>query len=216
MTDAVLPTSFIKICGVTSVEDAVLIHEAGASALGLIFAPSKRRVTDETAAAILTAMKDDVWCVGVFRSMNDDEILTVVERHGLTRVQLHDGISSSLLEGLRARGVRTVIKALAVSSEEFATFDDSDVDIVLIDGAEPGSGVQPDWTAALSRDFNRPVVVAGGLDDRCVGDVIRRTTPWGVDVASGTEASAGVKDATKVASFVKRASEAFEQEERLS
>jgi phosphoribosylanthranilate isomerase len=200
----------IKICGITSVRDAKLVLDAGADALGLVYASSVRHVEGDTASDIVERFGADLWCVGVFRHQPDAEVLRVVRRDHLRHVQLHDEASDPLLDELRARGV-TVIRALAITSPGLRARESDDVAAVMIDGSTPGSGIANDWERVATLRFDVPLIVAGGLTPQTVAGVIEATSPWGVDVSSGVEASHGVKDPDKVASFVARARSALTQ-----
>ncbi|HUX04160.1 MAG TPA: phosphoribosylanthranilate isomerase [Acidimicrobiales bacterium] len=203
---------FIKICGLTTLEDAEAVVEAGADAMGLIFAPSTRRVDVEIAAQISEALRGRIVRVGVFRAMDDDEILAVLERVELDAVQLHDPLSERLVSELRVRHL-WVIKALVIGSPEFDHFDETRVDAVLVDGPVPGSGLEHSWSRFSQRTWTRPVIVAGGMTAATVGEVLAVTGAWGCDVASGVESTPGVKDSTLVRAFVRAASRYFEQRE---
>jgi phosphoribosylanthranilate isomerase len=200
----------IKICGVTSLADARLVVEAGADALGLIYAASVRQVVGDAAGDIVARYGDQLWCVGVFRNQEDHEVVRIVERDELRAVQLHDPASEALLDALAARNVR-VIRAVTVHSPTLNSRERDDVVAVIVDSAQPGSGVPNDWDAVTSLRFEVPMLVAGGLTADNVQGVIAATSPWGVDVASGVEAAHGVKDRAKVASFVTRARAALTQ-----
>jgi len=207
----VIDYGFIKICGVTNHDDAEYVADCGASALGLIFAPTSKRVVDpETAAKIIRTTAGRVLSVGVFRSLSPASILGLVERCSLTAVQLHDAADQSLLRSLRASGVTTIISA---QNELVTAHNDPALafyDALLLDGPEPGSGIAPSFATDVFEGTRLPTVLAGGLTPANVVQRIGDFGPWGVDVASGTEASFGVKDHEKVASFVRRAREAFE------
>ncbi len=200
--------SFIKICGVTSIDDAALVHGAGADALGLIIAPSRRRVTVSDAREVAAWAKGRLLSVLVVRELDDRAILEAVDRVGPDAVQLHDGLSTELAEGLRERG-RLLIRALAFGSDEFWQFDDAIVDAVLLDGQRPGSGDVHGWQDVERRSWTRPVIAAGGLTSSNVSEIISRPWVWGVDVASGVEASPGHKDRDAVVAFVTNARDAF-------
>jgi phosphoribosylanthranilate isomerase len=208
VTDLEVPR--IKICGVTSLADARLVVEAGADALGLIYAASVRQVVGDVASDIVVRYGDQLWCVGVFRNQRDHEVVRIVERDALRVVQLHDPASEALLDALATRNVR-IIRALSVYSPSLNSRETDDVVAVIVDSAQPGSGVPNDWDAVASLRFDVPMLVAGGLTADTVRDVIAATSPWGVDVASGVEAAHGVKDRAKVASFVGRARAALTQ-----
>jgi phosphoribosylanthranilate isomerase len=200
---------FVKICGVTNVDDARAVVRAGASALGLIFAESPRRVTREQARAILEATKGDLQRGAVFRESDDESIREHLKDLDVEMVQIHGELSGELLDTIRERPT-FVVKALSIDSEEFNTFDESRVDAVLIDGPRPGSGISHSWDRLAARTFRVPVIVAGGLNPENVADTIVATMAWGVDCASGVEINARRKDHHRVSSFVANARQAFE------
>lgn len=200
----------IKICGVTSLEDAGVVVDAGADALGLIYAASVRQVVAEVAFDIIQRHREDLWCVGVFRHQEEHEIVRIVDRDSLGVVQLHDPASASLLDALAARGVN-VVRALSADAPELNDRERHDVVAVVIDGAQPGSGVANDWTRVYSLHFDVPVLIAGGLTADTVAHAIAATSPWGVDVATGVESFHGVKDPVHVSRFVSRARAALSQ-----
>ena len=208
MTDLTVPQ--VKICGVTSLADARLVIDSGADALGLIYATSVRQVLSDAAFDIVARYGDELWCVGVFRNQEDHEIVRIVERDGLRAVQLHDPASEALLDALASRNVK-VIRAITVHTATLNARERDDVVAVVVDSAQPGSGVANDWDAVASLHFEVPMLVAGGLNAENVERVITTTSPWGVDVASGVEAAHGVVDRVKVANFVTRARAALLQ-----
>lgn len=204
--------SFVKICGITSVEDALVAIDAGADAIGLIFAPSVRRVTVQQAHEIVAATQGPVLRVGVFRDDADDVVIDTVKNSEVDAAQIHGPLSNELRESLRDSGV-LVIKALTIGSDEFLNFDEAQVDAVLIDGPIPGSGQAHPWHDLKRRSFTRPLIVAGGLNAHNVLDVLEETNAWGVDVSSGVERAPGVKDPTDVRDFVSNARTYFERED---
>ena len=203
---------FIKICGVTNLDDAESIIDAGASGIGLILAESPRRLSIEAATSLADATKGRIDRTAVFFHNDDAFILATVETLGVEGVQIHGALSDELLVGLRRRNVR-IVKALSITNGEFLDFDDARVDAVLVDGASPGSGRTHTWSPMSTRAFRVPVIVAGGLTALNVAETIECTRPWGVDTASGVERSPGLKDPTLVSRFVDAARRAFEQRE---
>lgn len=199
---------YVKICGVTSVADAGVAVDAGADALGLIFAASSRRVMMDQAIEILAATRGSLLRCGVFRENSDDDIIEHSSALDLDVVQLHGPLSDELLGELKERGLR-VVKALNIEGEEFESFDETVVDAVLIDGPRPGSGIAHSWDRLRSRSFNVPVIAAGGLTASNVADVVTASYVWGVDCSSGVEKSPGVKDARLVVDFVTHARSAW-------
>ena len=213
---------WVKICGNTSLEDALLAAEAGADAVGFIFAPSPRRVTVEQAARITPGLPAGLEKIGVFVDASVEEIAEAVRLSGLTGVQLHSDSAPEAAERLRA-GFGPGLRILRVvhfgpdSAREAAEFAaDPNVDAVLVDSrtaaAVGGTGITFDWAEARRTVF-RPenaakLVAAGGLNPANVAGAIVMLRPWGVDVSSGVEAAPGKKDPGKVREFVRRAREA--------
>jgi len=196
--------SFVKVCGVTSMLDAQLVIDAQATALGLIFAASRRQVSLEGGREIAQYAKGAILVVGVFRNNEPDFILEVVEQVPLDAVQIHGELDGNVLDVLRRRGLG-VIKALSIDDDDFFDFDETAVDAVLVDGPTPGSGAAHSWDALTKRSFAVPVIVAGGLNATNVAGVIEMTGAWGVDVATGVESAPGVKDRELVVNFVSAA-----------
>ena len=206
-------TGFVKICGVTTVKDAIFATSAGASALGLNLAvDSPRRISVESARSVVTATEGAVWRCAIFRGRPDEEILEDLEGLGVEMVQLHDTLSVELLDALRTRSL-LVVKALNIDGRDFEEFDERHVDAVLVDGPRPGSGVAHSWARLQERPFSVPVIAAGGLTPTNVAEVIASTTVVGVDSASGVEHVPGTKDHEAVTSFVTNARRAFASRE---
>jgi phosphoribosylanthranilate isomerase len=208
-----LPRSaFVKICGVTNVDDATSAVKSGANAIGLNFADSPRRITLEQARDIVDATRGQILHCAVFRSGDDAFILDTVTELEVEMVQLHDAISDDLLSRLRQRDL-IVVKALNIDDAELDEFNEVRVDAVLVDGPRPGSGEFHSWDRLLARPFQVPVILAGGLTPDNVADVIALTNAWGVDSASGVESSPRHKDHELVQSFVVNARQMFGQKE---
>ncbi|HEY3412957.1 MAG TPA: phosphoribosylanthranilate isomerase [Armatimonadota bacterium] len=211
----------IKICGITNPEDALAAVEAGADALGLVFAPSPRCVTLEQAKAIRMAVPSDVELVGVFVNEDFMAVHDAVLTAHLGGVQFYRNPISQWTEAecvrwldiVLARGVR-VVRAFPARDVESLRAElrqlPQSVDQILLDafvsGVEGGTGKTFDWTlAAAAKEFGNPVIIAGGLTPDNVADAIRLTQPWGVDVSSGVESSPGRKDADAMRRFVTNA-----------
>ena len=205
MIDFDVTKGFVKICGVTSADDARMVVSSGADALGLNFAISKRHVESETARDVVEATPG---------FMHSAFVLETVSSSGVNVAQIHGLLSNDLTERLHERDIR-VIKALSVNESDFLDFDDGLVDAVLVDGAEPGSGVGYSRSLVTRREFRAPLIIAGGLNTNNVASVIDEIGPWGVDVATGVEASPRVKDPILVSKFVTLAREAFKREENM-
>jgi phosphoribosylanthranilate isomerase len=217
-----------KICGNTNLEDAQLAAKLGADALGFVFAESKRRVTAMQVAAITPHLPPGVERVGVFYSRDAKEIASIVREAGLDAVQMHGGFDPELAGRLRDLLGEAIglIQTLhwKVGSENGAGLGQDLRRIaslgatkrVLIDSrvgqAGGGTGVAFDWTAArevlAENAGDLKVIVAGGLRPENVGEAIHQLKPWGVDVVSGVEASAGQKDPERLAAFLRIAKDA--------
>jgi len=224
---------WIKICAKTNFADAALAVELGADAVGFVLAPSKRRLTGEQVEEIVDRLPSSVEKVGVFHTSDSYEVEHFVACAGLTVAQLHGEFDSEMVRllgnefGGKLKMIQTVAyevdaKDRAAADARFeemlgAAFAEPAVWAVLIDaaksGASGGLGVVFDWArvaeivrrATGSRDPKPRVILAGGLDAENVADAIAQLRPWGVDVASGVEASPGVKDAEKLRSFIENA-----------
>ena len=205
---------WIKICANSSLEDARVAADAGADALGFVFAPSPRRVSPAQAAAIASELPAAIEKIGVFVDAPLAEIISTVEASGLTGVQLYCGANDTLTAQLRARfgtGLR-ILRVLHFAPDAKIP-DDPNVDAILVDSrtatAVGGTGVAYDWRLAATTLFQnleeRKLIAAGGLTPENVAEAIARLRPWGVDVVSGVESSPGKKDAAKVRAFVAHA-----------
>jgi phosphoribosylanthranilate isomerase len=202
---------FVKVCGTTSEEDALLAVALGADALGFIFAPSSRQVTADHARDIVRRVPHEVVTVGVFRNERPEHVVDVVSRVGLTGAQLHGHEPMSEVKWIRER-LSFVIRAFVAGDPAVERLGaDSAVDVVLLDSPNPGSGRVFDWSLAEGAPRSKKLMIAGGLDPDNVGEAIRRVRPWGVDVVTGVEASPGHKDAAKLRRFVATAHAAFEE-----
>ncbi len=215
---------WIKICGNTSLEDAQLAVQAGADAVGFVFAPSPRRITAAEAAAIVQHLPTAVEKIGVFVNAPVDEIYSIVRECGLTGVQLHFDAKPELpaklreLLGLELRILRVVhfdAGAARLINEQVAAHDlNPNIDAVMVDSrtavAAGGTGATFDWAIARKTLFQNTKarkrrIAAGGLSPENVAEAIATLRPWGVDVVSGVESAPGKKDPEKVKEFVARA-----------
>jgi phosphoribosylanthranilate isomerase len=203
--------TWIKICGTTCVEDALQSMEAGADALGFIFAPSKRRVTPEQAQQIIHELPQAVERIGVFMNSTAAEIGAIAGKVALTGIQMHgDEAPAEVYSQLPAnqRDALRKIKTILVQGNFASKFDSyatasSKVDAWLFDSGA-GSGKTFDWQAARAQlgDRQGRFIVAGGLTPENVGEAIRTFKPWGVDVVTGVEREPGRKDPEKLKAFV--------------
>jgi phosphoribosylanthranilate isomerase len=192
---------FVKICGITSEEDALLAVAMGADAVGFVFAPSPRQVTPSAAASISARLPPEVLTVGVFRDELPQRVVEIVNRSGLRAAQLH-GHESREDSGHVAVRVPLLIKAFQAGDRELARAGEYGASIVMIDAPSPGSGKVFDWRLAEGAPRATRLVLAGGLDAENVAEAVRVVRPWGVDVSSGVESSPGRKDPLKVKAFI--------------
>ena len=198
---------FVKICGITREDDALLAVAMGADAIGFTFAPSKRQIAPAIARDIVRRLPPEVLTVGVFRDEAPARVVEIVNSAGLRAAQLHGHESAEDTRWIRER-VPYVIKAFAAGDPNLDRAASYGADAILIDSPQPGSGEVFDWTLAEGRPDGLKVILAGGLTAENVADAVRVVQPWGVDVASGVEADRGEpgqKDARKVRAFVEAA-----------
>jgi len=195
---------FVKICGTTSEDDALLAVALGADAVGFIFAPSRRQVSPLLVADIVKRLPPEILTVGVFRDETPQRVVTVAQRAGVRAVQLHGHIRAEDCRWIRER-VRTTIRAFGAGDPKVAEAADYGADIIMLDNPNPGSGQTFDWGLAAEVPVGQRLMLAGGLTPENVGHAIAQVRPWGVDVASGVERSAGRKDPVKLRAFVANA-----------
>jgi phosphoribosylanthranilate isomerase len=193
----------IKICGVTDPDDAQAAVDAGADLIGLNFVPGSPRMLDlKTAAAISERVDGQVERVGVFQDAEDEEIIRVLRRVDLERVQFHGDETEEQVEAVDL----PVIKALRGADLEAA--EEYPGTMLLLDHPSEGggSGVAWEWSdAGALIERGHDVIIAGGLAEENVGDAIGGLgdlLPWGVDVASGVEGDGHRKDPAKIAAFI--------------
>lgn len=195
---------FVKICGITDVDDGLLAVALGADALGFIFAPSTRQIAATRARDIASRIPADTLTVGVFRNESKERVVDIVHTTGLRAAQLHGNESPDDVAWVAQR-VPTVIKAVAAGTEQARRAADFDVPIILVDAPTPGKGEVFDWRLTESLPLDRRILLAGGLDPDNVAEAIQAVKPWGVDVASGVEAEPGRKDPSALRRFIQNA-----------
>ena len=209
--------TWIKICGITNLEDAQTAVDAGADALGFVFyEKSPRKIDVETARKIVTKLPSSIEKVGVFVNEPVEKILNTVVQAGLTGVQLH-GVECRKLEFIRALKIGRDLKVFVVlpatdinKGLDWNENERASISAVFFDSGTPelpgGTGRTFDWNSAAAGiqaiGVNWNVVVAGGLNSSNVADAIRILEPWGVDVSSGVEAKPGKKDPDNIRAFI--------------
>ncbi len=198
---------YVKICGLQTTETVAAAVEAGADAVGFVFAPgSPRTVTAELAAELVASVPAGVETVGVFRNQPLAEVLDTARRAGLTTVQLHGDEPLDDIELARAAGFRT-LRAFSAEAYNALTAADReawDAERLLLDAVEPGAGVTFDASVlhAVPSGF---WLLAGGLTPGNVAGLAASMKAGGVDVSSGVESSRGVKDVALIRAFVSAA-----------
>ncbi len=189
---------WVKICGLTTAESVRCAIEAGADAIGFVFASSPRRVTPEAAANLCALVPAGILRVAVMRQPLPeewDEVMTRVRPDWL-QTEARDFGALKLPSGVGALPVYRDgpgLDTAALAREDRALFEAS----------VSGVGQAPDWGRARALAGQTHLVLAGGLAPENVGEAIRRVRPWGVDVSSGVEAERGLKDVAKIRAFVK-------------
>lgn len=192
---------FVKICGITSEADALLAVGMGAAAVGFVFAPSPRQMSAAAVADIVKRLPHETVTVGVFRDEAPARVMEIAGQIGLRAVQLHGFESVADTRWVASRAACT-IKAFPAGHANIERFAEYGADLLLIDGSSPGSGELFDWRLAEGVADPGRLIVSGGLGPDNVGAAITHLRPWGVDVASGVEASPGVKDPGKLRAFI--------------
>ncbi|WHM40382.1 phosphoribosylanthranilate isomerase [Streptomyces sp. BPTC-684] len=191
---------FVKICGLRTERDVDAAVEAGADAVGFVFAASPRTVDTETARRLALRVPERVLTVGVFRGQPMDEVRRLTEESGIRAVQFHGDEGPEYYAALRAPG-RTLIRATA-ATEVPVRRGELDEDMLLLDAPDPGSGKPWNWA---SPGFTAPEgrwLLAGGLHPDNVHRAVEATGAWGVDVSSGVESERGVKSEGLIRAFV--------------
>jgi phosphoribosylanthranilate isomerase len=198
----------IKLCGITTLDDARLAVDAGAWAVGCILWPQSPRACDPAEAArIAAAVRRRAHVCGVFVNQPLDEVAGLVDGLGLTMVQLHGDEGPAFCAEVARRTGAKVIKAAQVrTGADVQALEAFHTDFHMLDahlpGLRGGTGETFDWELVRARRSKVPLVLSGGLKPENVAEAIAATRPFAVDTASGTEAGPGVKDPAKVAAFV--------------
>jgi phosphoribosylanthranilate isomerase len=197
----------IKICGITSREDALLAVEAGAWAVGcILWAGSPRACEPGEAARIAAALRRRAEVCGVFVNAPLDEVAGLADGLGLTMIQLHGDEGPVFCAEVARRTGAKVIKAHQVrTGADLRAIEAFHTDLHLLDAHSPGlrggTGETFDWRLLGDRRSQVPLILSGGLHPGNVADAIAAVHPFAVDTASGTETRAGVKDPDKVRTF---------------
>jgi phosphoribosylanthranilate isomerase len=201
----------VKICGVTRAEDAHAAAHAGAHAIGLVFhAASPRHVTPHAAALIVRALPPFVSTVGLFVDQEPASVRAVLDTVPVDLLQFHGSeppdycaaFERPYLKAIRVKpGVDLLQYAGRYASAKALLLD------AFSDALPGGTGQSFDW-ALIPPRLPLPIVLAGGLTPENVGEAVRAVRPWAVDVSSGVEREKGIKDAAKIAAFIRGARDA--------
>jgi len=193
----------IKICGITNLNDALRCAEAGADALGFVFAPSPRQVAPQVAAKICERIPDSISKAGVFVNENPSTLLKTARVCQLDYAQLHGLEDQEYFQQLNFPFVKVFqVKNKAILSEierfqlKLFMLD------VFVNGNSGGSGKSFDWEIAVQAKRFGQFILSGGLTPENVGSALQRVRPYGVDVSSGVEKFPGRKDLDKVEKFI--------------
>ncbi len=195
----------VKICGLTNLADVRAAVEAGADALGFIFAErSPRFIGVPEAAELIRALPPFVAKVGVFVNASEDQIRQTIAACGLDTVQLHGDETPEFCQRFAVK----TIKAFRIrDSASLASLSAYGTSALLLDTYAPhqsgGTGSRFDWNLAVeAKKLGRPIILAGGLTPDNVAAAVQQVHPYAVDVSSGVELSPGRKDTQKIRHFI--------------
>ena len=207
-------TPKVKMCGISKVETIPAVVEAKPDYMGLVFAPSKRQVTVEQAKILIEELHKQcinhydikvVKTVGVFVNETLDNLVRIADTANLDAVQLHGDEDEAFIQSLKERTNVEIWKAVQIrSAADVEKWIDSSADILLFDAYHKdergGTGEVFDWSSLDA--FERPFMLAGGIDSTNVARAIRTVRSYGIDISSGIETN-GVKDDEKITAFTK-------------
>lgn len=190
----------LKICGITNKEDAIMVSNFGADAIGFVFAESKRKITPEKAKEIIKILPPFITTVGIFMNTASSEVNEITEYTFIDAVQLHGNETPEYCYKIN----RKVIKGIAVTVDDtketlIKKMRNYSVSAFILD---PGRGSGKTFNWDIARGIDKPLIIAGGLTPDNVRQVIRDLHPYGVDVSTGVEKDYGKKDKEKVKRFI--------------
>lgn len=194
----------VKICGITSVSDALAAEAAGADALGFMFyPPSPRFISNADAREIMRELPPFIARVGVFVDSTEEQVRQTIAETGIDTLQFH---GNETPEFCRRFGLKT-FKAFRVrDAESLRATDAFATEAWLLDsyvaGQLGGTGARFNWELATEAAQRHCVILAGGLTPENAAEAVRKVRPYGLDVSSGVESSPGRKDAAKVRGFI--------------
>ena len=201
----------VKICGITRVEDALAAVRLGADAIGLVFyAESPRNVSLQAAQEIVAVLPPFISVAGLFVNASQNKIETVLSQLRLDVLQFHGDETAAdcaqfnlpYLKAIRVKPDTNLLQCcLEFNSAQALLLD------AHSDAAYGGTGQTFDWRL-IPQNLPTPIILAGGLNPENVGAAIRQVQPYAVDVSGGVELSKGIKDAAKIAAFMRQVNEA--------
>ena len=192
---------FVKICGITNEDDALLAVALGADAIGFVFAPSVRQINAQKVYDITRRLPSEILTVGVFRDEHPKRIIELVHASGVKAAQLHGHERPEDVLAV-SQHVRTVIKGVSAGGVDAARAHQFHTPYILVDAPAPGSGKVFDWHLAAEVPVTVNLILAGGLTPENVAAGIAQVNPWGVDVSSGVESAPGKKDPLLLKRFI--------------
>lgn len=204
----------VKICGITSIDDAKAAADAGADALGfMFFPPSPRNLSIDTAAKITAHVSPFVLRVGVFVDPEPEFVFAAMSACGLNLLQFHGNESPEFCQQF---GIMTMKAFRVRDAESIACLSQYRTDAYLLDsyvaGRQGGTGEKFNWDLAIdAKKYRKPIFLAGGLTPLNVADAVTMVQPYGLDVSSGVESSPGLKDHEKIQVFIREAKKAADQ-----
>lgn len=203
--------TWIKICGITNIEDALNVASLGADALGFIFAPSPRRVDPVTVRGIVRSFPTSLLKVGVFLNHTLSDVQEIAAYCHLDSLQFHGEESPGYCQKFSQQVIKTIRIRGLESLKNMVRFRNV---WILLDTYNPtkggGTGIQFPWEVALKAKEERDFILSGGLNPSNVGEAIKKVRPMGVDVCTGVETTPGKKDLSRLADFVKEVRKADE------
>ncbi len=195
---------FVKICGITRLQDALCAVEHGADAIGFIFAESKRKVSISIVSEIVEQLPKNFLTIGVFRDQNPQQIIETIREAGLVGAQLHGQESVQEVAEV-ASVIKFIVKSVVAGSVDAKNADQFATEMIMVDSANPGSGTNYDLNLLCELPPSVRLILSGGLTVSNVAPSIKTASPWGVDVSSGVESTPGIKDYSKIRDFIANA-----------
>ncbi|MCK5810208.1 MAG: phosphoribosylanthranilate isomerase [Cocleimonas sp.] len=200
----------VKICGITSVNDALAVSDSGADAIGLVFYPkSSRYLSIQQAAEICAALPPFMTVVGLFLDASQSAVNSVLEQVPLDLLQFHGSESPQYCASFS----RPYMKAVGmIGLDNFTAYADqySDAKALLVDGHAPGAaggtGNTFDWND-IPTNYSKPMILAGGLNPDNIAAAIKSTSVYAVDLSSGVESAPGIKSKQKITALMQQVNE---------